>query len=211
MIKDRIRYQILRKKPDPKGLVFVIGLSKTATTSISEALQILGYNSIHYAPMIKLKSNNVSFHWPWWLGKYQAFSDLPVAWSYKHLMKIFSSSTFILTTREKDSWLESCKTHFNEERYHNAVKNPEWKVNLALNKEVYGSNIFDKDKFSNAYDQNLNNVTRDFKNKDNFFKIDICSGEGWDQLCKILQKDTPLAPFPKSNTKAMNTQLAASV
>lgn len=101
--------------PNPK--VFVIGLSKTGTTSIGDALERLGFQRIGWEDI------RSRFLFRSWLASdlnpmismtqhYDAFEDLPWALVYQEMASMYPDAKFILTLRadEKD-WLRSIKEH----------------------------------------------------------------------------------------------------
>lgn len=78
-ITTRIKYQVFRLIERKKQRVFVIGLSKTGTTSAVKALEILGFKTFHHPPCYELDfALNLKFNWHWWLNKYDAFGDIPI-------------------------------------------------------------------------------------------------------------------------------------
>ena len=107
--------------------VFVIGLNKTATTSIHRAFQTSGYVSRHctYAPnrfIAKLMNNNVMARRPILsgIGPFDALSDLTyydetqaieAAWYFRELHAEYPNSYFLLNFRDRDSWIESRLNH----------------------------------------------------------------------------------------------------
>ena len=80
--------------PSPK--VLGVGLSKTGTSSLSAALTILGYRTVHYPPLDRLREL---------LDDSDAATDTPVACSFRELDRQYPGSRFILTVRDPDSWL----------------------------------------------------------------------------------------------------------
>ena len=73
-LENRLKYQVLKLKDVNSEKVFGIGLSKTGTTSLSSALNLLGFKSLHTPPIINLKNNEINFQWPWWLSTYDALT-----------------------------------------------------------------------------------------------------------------------------------------
>lgn len=182
-----------------KQKVFCIGLSKTGTTSLSEAMKILGYKTSHF-PLGCFKQD--------WKGrlrllprkveKFDCISDLPPAAFFRELDKKFPCSKFILTKRDKKRWLDSCRRHF---WWGQLV--PEWwpfkdKI-VKLHYKIYNSKEFDEKKFSRAYDRHLKSVKEYFKNRDDLLIMKITEGEGWDKLCSFLGEEKPGVPFPKKD------------
>ena len=94
--------------------VFGIGLSKTGTTSLHAALEILGYRAGTFRHMRDLGLD----HWfrgdfsPNYLKDLDAVTDLPVATWFRELDIRYPGSKFILTVRPRDSWLQSIKRQF---------------------------------------------------------------------------------------------------
>ena len=96
--------------------VFGIGLSKTGTTSLYSALHILGLRAGTYRHMRELGLNE-------WFGgdfrkdylvNFDAVTDLPIASFFPQLYYRYPSSKFILTVRNKASWLKSCQHQLSE-------------------------------------------------------------------------------------------------
>ncbi|MBW4618443.1 MAG: hypothetical protein KME17_03525 [Cyanosarcina radialis HA8281-LM2] len=194
-ISDRFKYQICRQTDVEKQKIFVIGLAKTGTSSITDALKILGFRSIHWPPIGRLAAEDLlEFYWPWWLNKFEAFSDVPVTQFFVELDRRFPNALFIQTIRDRDSWLKSCRKHF-------AVGSTEKKYELvrAIHQSLYGANIFEEKTFTAAYDRHMATVKEYFQDRSDFITLDVCSGEGWDKLCSFLNKDVPELPFPHQN------------
>ena len=175
--------------------VFGIGLSKTGTTSLNAALRILGYNTRHFPftflthknDILKLDMNKVA--------KTDGITDTPAARFFKEIDKQFPGSKFVLTLRDKKSWLNSCQRHIWLGKYY---KKP-WRIN-HLQKDLYGTIVYDEKKFSDAYDRHLKEVNDYFKNrKQDILILNVCKGEGWKELCSFLQKPMPRMNFPRSN------------
>jgi hypothetical protein len=181
--------------------VFGLGLSKTGTSSLSEALNQLGIKTIHYpydeVTFNELRSGNYRLTL---MKEWQGAVDISVAPFYAQLDKAFPESKFILTVRDKESWLKSCEQHWLLMR--------EWLENFPelerfqefIGAVTYGVMDFNRDRFSWAYDSHVESVRKYFKKrKKDFLEIDICNGEGWEKLCKFLGCEVPNQPFPRAN------------
>ena len=145
------------------------GLGKTGTTSLNEALRILGFNSVH-CPQTPVAGAD-------------SYTDSPV-----FLPGFFGfSEKFIFLTRYKEEWLRSCERHFS--------KPPANEFFRQLRLYVFGDVYFDRMKWSHSYitwevqSQNLYG--------DRLLKMDI--REGWKPLCEFLNKPIPSVPFPHLN------------
>lgn len=183
-----------------KGKIFGVGLSKTGTTSLASALNVLGYKtkdfpSLNYFPhtLINIKANE--------LYPYDALTDISVIPFYKRLDRKFPGSKFILTIRDKESWLQSCK---NYPRFHLPFYRLPLKI-IKLRQVIYGTINFDEQKFSEAYDHHYNEIINYFKDRpDDLLILNIGEGNEWEKLCKFLSLAIPEAPFPFKNAKANN-------
>ncbi len=163
--------------------IFGIGLSRTGTTSLTIALTMLGYNSKHFPTDWEDAE------------KYDALTDTPVTRAYKELDVKYPSSKFILTIREIDSWLESCRKYF---ALYDIEHLPERR---QLRMDLYNTIEFDREKFIEAYKRHHNDVLSYFKDRqEDLLIINICAGERWDKLCKFLNKPIPPFQFPRANT-----------
>lgn len=71
-------------------------MSRTGTTSLNDALQILGYPSVHF-PM-----SHTAFS--------VAATDTSMAFGYAYIDLMYPGSKFILTVRRRiEEWLDSCE------------------------------------------------------------------------------------------------------
>ena len=173
--------------------VFGVGLSKTGTTSLTKALEIMGYKAIHNPSyLLTLEDGILNLDYEE-VKKYEALTDIQISRFYKELDVIFPGSKFILTTRELNSWLGSCKNHFNE---HRKVAP---KVQ-ALDIDVYGTDLFDIDIFRRAYSQHYNEIIDYFSGREgDLLLLDISERNKWAKLSVFLNKPVPDEAYPVSN------------
>lgn len=164
--------------------VFGVGLSKTGTTSLNKALEILGYRTIHYPPLTSIPDLFKSF---------DAGTDTPVACSFEELDSHYPNSKFILTLRDEASWLRSAELHFADR----VVKEP-WK--RELRHRLYGGVTWDPARFLRAYRQHNQRVLRYFLDRPgDLLVMNIVAGDGWESLCAFLGVEVPCVPFPREN------------
>lgn len=181
--------------------VFGVGLSKTGTSSLTEALERLGVPAIHYPydarthDELRRGDYRLSI-----LERYQAVLDIPVAPFYAQLDAAWPGAKFILTVREREAWLRSAETHWRLlmqwwERF------PDFKrFHEFISACTYGSIGFSRERFGWVYDTHLRNVREHFAGRaDDFLEIDICGGAGWERLCPFLGMEAPEEPFPHAN------------
>lgn len=171
--------------------VFGIGLPKTCSTSLDAALRILGYASCHYNTQVVYQVWHGNYKLP---GKYNAFVHC-ADYFYPQFDHRYPGSKFILTVRDMDKWLSSCKRWFSLPKIARKVRD-EHDVSHRYLVHLFGSCIFEPDRFRYAYELHLRNVKEYFKDKDNLLITDL-SVDGWSKLCLFLDKPVPEAPFPR--------------
>ena len=162
--------------------IFGIGLTRTGTTSLTEALKILGY-SVKHLPMSyeDIKNHDTS-------------TDTPVAARFPVLDVFYPNSKFILTRRDKDSWIESAASLTRTEN------DPLWL--LECRAILYQTVIFNRDKFLKAYDRYHNFVYNYFIDRQNdFIILDLNDNNKWEKLCNFLHKKIPNKKYPQLNQR----------
>lgn len=173
---------------DKRKKIFGIGLSRTATTSLTRCLKILGYKSIHYPySVLKIKNDGKLDIDMQKVSRFDALTDTPIAHFYKKLDKRFPGSKFILTIRDTKDWLYSIKKHFIAIRPLKITR----KMDM-LDKEIYGSSRFDEEIFKKAYEMHIQDVMKYFRHRPKDLLImNICEGDGWEKLCNHLDRPLP--------------------
>lgn len=198
-IKDKLVYDILGHIPRDRPFVFGIGLSKTGTTSLNDALEMLGYSAFHLPPIAKAgPDGTIRRDWPWWMYKFDAMTDLTVAVLHRELAELFPRARFIYTRREMESWLRSCQRHFTQELADRRIEQRQSYIN-ELCEAFYGSCIYEEAGFRAAYLKHEAEVMALHGGKDNFLPYQLTSGAGWEPLCAFLDKPVPSVPMPVSN------------
>jgi Sulfotransferase domain len=178
-----------------RPLILCIGLNKTGTTSLHDALTILGYRSLHWGgpgtralvrqaiaegrPMLDLLDPDV-----------EAVSDLEeVTYNFDLADRQYPGARFILTVRDLDDWLDSRRRH--------VLRNREAK---AAGKYSGGFLEIDLDEWENDYREHERRVRDHFAGRpDDLLVLDIPGGDRWEPLCEFLCRPVPDAPFPNRN------------
>ncbi len=184
--------------------IFGIGLSKTGTSSLNAALEILGFRARHL-PFMAYHYGRLVLE-PRQMLEYDAFTDTPVANCFKYLDSKYPDSKFIYTIRDKDSWLRSCEKHWGNAETDLSIVYERFKL-FHLRMSVYGGINFDKDRFSRAYDRHDERVRKYFGKSNQLLILNICAGEGWQELCSFLNADIPEQAFPAKNVTALKESL----
>jgi 3'(2'),5'-bisphosphate nucleotidase len=175
--------------------IFGIGLSKTGTTSLANALQILGYKTKDNMGVVKYATGDLSSVDLHVVDANDALTDTPVPSFYRGLDTRYSGSKFILTVRDAEGWLKSCKKQFTQR-----FAEVQTDAHKRLFTDLYGTDAFDDQGFARGYERFVNGAREYFKDRQgDFLIIDIAAGEGWEKLCPFLEKPVPDIPFPKAN------------
>ena len=202
--RDNLKH-ILKKQGrnfDPK--VFGIGLSKTGTTSLAQALQHLGYRTLHYDRVGRV------IGWPDFL-EVDAATDTPCSAQFESLYHTFEGSKFIYTTRDIDSWKQSIVNHtglehpgewqprdwkFRPGRFHTLVRSTQIKKSLYCHHDSW-------EEAYRVFDQRVEKFFED-EPDNRLLKMNITSGDGWDTLCSFLGHEVPERSFPHANRSDEN-------
>ena len=175
--------------------IFGIGFPKTGTTSLTVALRQTGLNIKHLplplesmVPLIK---------------QLDGATESSVACCYKYLDGVFGNSKFILTIREEESWMTSCRHHFLERH-----PQEQWFVGFSdLHRGVWqalvGVDKFNEKIWRDAYKRHNENVVEHFRYRPNaLLVLNIEAGQGWKELYEFLKiDDIPNRPFPHANAR----------
>lgn len=170
--------------------IFEIGSPKTGTSSLHDALKILGLRVKGYDRRLYLQCLNGDFEETFaQIERFDAFEDGP--WHDFDLYKQFDTrhpgSKFILLERDVDDWIKSHEAHFSAQRGARGVAPIE-------NYNAERARIIEDhlEKYAEA--------KRYFANRpDDLLVMDISAGEGWEMLCPFLGLEVPAKAFPFSN------------
>lgn len=182
-----------------KEKIFGIGLTRTGTKSLAEAMYILGYKAKHSPGSIDE------------VREYDFLCDILISSRYEFLDCVYPKAKFILTVRDIESWIKSNRQHAS--RYASRRKKKSVHripLRRAENRFlIFGITYFDEQIYRTAqkvfhekvYNYFENNYT-DCLNK--LLILDICKGEGWEKLCPFLGKEIPTKLFPRKNWSTYN-------
>ena len=174
------------------GKVVGVGFHKTGTSTLREALKIIGYRVADnkpglLIPILKGRYQQVMNK----LKTYDACEDLPWNRLYPVIDQYYPGSKFILTTRDEEAWYASVTRHIGD------LRSPmhEWLYGRGkgIPKENRGHAI-------QVYRDHNESVRKYFENRpDDLLEIDFSAGEGWDKLCGFLDQPVPDVPLPHYN------------
>lgn len=176
--------------PDMK--IFCVGLSKTATTSLTAALRLLGYDAVHWHATRHAfrygEDGSPQIDWAFF-EQHDAFADTPIARIYPDLDARYPGARFILTQREPQRWLRSFADQFAA-----GGLDP---FSAQLHRDLYGTDRYDHARCLAAFERHAEQVRAHFATRpEALLELDISAGEGWEPLCAFLGQSVPAAPFP---------------
>lgn len=173
--------------------IFGVGLPKTGTTSLTAALEILGFRAAHCIPAL-----------PWQRGDFEedllkewdAVTDTPVPIYFPALDLRYPGSKFILTVRESSPWLASICRH----QQGTLTESPADRARAMVRLLTYGMESFNEPRYRYLQETHDRNVRWYFRDRpQDLIELDICNGEGWGKLCAFLGRPVPSVPFPHEN------------
>ena len=187
-----------------KPKVFGLGLSKTGTTSLSKAVEMLGYQSIHTDRSLAPFMHNTSTDLGGYYDTVDAVWDIPTAIYYPELIHAYPDAKFVLTTRETASWYTSFKEFLNGYMFY------QWGCAVPeriqrLHEFVYGSR-FPSERWKTFYENHNEQVISFFAaNAPNqLLVMDINEENKWQKLCRFLEESKgpcrEPTRFPHQNT-----------
>jgi hypothetical protein len=207
-VEEAVKSDPERLGPMPaKPKVFGLGLSRTGTRSLTAALHVLGFDTVHYptdqGTLDTLVRGDARFPI---LEHYDGLTDITVAPYFEDLDRLHPGAKFILTVREDDGWLRSCLNHWtNRSAFEPAPEDgsgaEEHRIHMEIRRflraAVYASYEYDEQRFLRAHRRHIEDVKRYFEGRPNdLLVLDISAGEGYERLAPFLGVAPPEQPFP---------------
>lgn len=185
--------------------VFVIGLTRTGTTSVSRALEVLGLSSAHW----RNQYTGMLLDWEDFFF-FDACADITVSALFEPLLRAFDGARFILTERDGEPWVKSVSWHYDaatpqQLRYrlrrwpvltHNGT-GPEFET-TALFQLAHGTLYTAHDTWEAAYAAHHKRVMSAFEAMpERLLRIDLANEpQPWRALCRFLDRPEPSRDFP---------------
>lgn len=176
--------------------IFCIGLNKTGTRSLHDALELLGFEGLHWGgpergPLIRALVERAALDGRPLLediDDVDAYSDiLALSTNFDVLDRQYPGSKFILTVRELDAWLDSRRRHVETNRARR--ESGEYAgAFLDVDLEGWTAEATTHEARVRAY----------FADRPaDLLVMDIAAGDGWDLLCPFVGRPEPPVPFPR--------------
>jgi hypothetical protein len=195
--------------------IFNIGLPKTGTTSLNQALLELGFTSIHNPKAFRKQALEGRYHFD--RDDWQALTNFGEHF-YPQLDQVYPHSKFILTVRDETTWLNSWQKQIGDTsgdesrtrwvwtqplkkwlRLLQAILDNDLHMSHQLSRiDIFGAYKFNADRCLYVYRLHRQNAEEYFKDRpQDFLIMDICAGDGWEKLCPFLEiSEITNVPFP---------------
>lgn len=185
--------------------VFCIGLNKTGTSSLNYAFKILELNSVHFVckqgniQLIIAENKKANRDLLTGINEFDAYSDWLIEDTqhlFKELDEQYPGSKFIYTRREVEGWIASRKKHLE--------RTPNIEKLRAENPDNPWYNAHE-DRWRQNFINHENDVLDYFKDRpQDLLVFDITKGDGWNEVCGLLELAVPDKPFPHKNKANRN-------
>jgi Sulfotransferase domain len=178
--------------------VFEIGFGRTGTSSLTAAAECLGYHVLHWgaphhAEMLKELFDGRLYSC---IAGYDFISDC-VAPIFHEVDTAFPGSKFILSVRDELQWLRSFAHHTKVTQ-----QQPQMDFRTFYRIQRFGCFSFEHNqaRLLKSYRDHTLAVQSYFRDRPaDLLTINVCAGEGWEKLCRFLDKPIPSIPFPHRN------------
>ncbi len=180
-----------------------VGLPRTGTSSLCEALRILGFNAIHHAPE-RLNLDNLTAESFRAYDDVDAVTDAPACSFYRELGERYPGLQYILTVRDEESWWESIKWHIN--KIHASADLGHIRYSDQLHAWLFGNpypnEYLYRRRFREHNEAVMQWVQERYGSGEGYLLVmDIHAGDKWDTLCPFLGVPIPDTEFPWLNKK----------
>ena len=178
--------------------IFNIGFNKCGTKTLGKALQMLGFNTVHFkhngVRLYDIMQSNIRNGRELLCGieHYDAFSDFAGQYIFKALDVHYPGSKFILTVRNIDDWLDSREAHVLRNR-------------MSSDYQHFFLSV-DRDQWTRDYQQILHEVKNHFfERQDDLLILDIPGGDKWEKICSFTGAEIPADAFPHENSRLLKS------
>ena len=187
------------------GKIFCIGFYKTGTTSLYEALRILGYETVNGdtpgsypgaddgATLIR-QIDAGNFRLPTF-ELFEAFTDAPYFRIWREIHAMFPDARYVLTVRDETLWIDSCVRFYRNRRIR------------PMRLWMFGDHAdpsrdeASRQAWLDAYRAHNAAVREHFRTRPatQFLEFDPTREPGWERLCAFLGAPIPGFAWPHAN------------
>jgi hypothetical protein len=188
--------------PPARPKVFVVGLSRTGTTTLAAALRRLGHLTAHWANPVTGQMLDAGDAALW-----DAMADAPVADAVEELADRYPESRFVLTLRPAESWARSLLSHIRREHgladeaaLERFLRSGAPLLHGGRWAAMYARQLLVPGGLAAAQAAHAARVRARFRDEPGrLLEFDLWAGDGWEKLCRFLRVPPPAEPFPREN------------
>jgi hypothetical protein len=186
------------------GKIFGIGFYKTGTTTLFEALRVLGYHTVNGdkpgsypgaddgAALIR-QIDAGDYRLPTF-EMFDAFTDNPYFRIWREIYAQFPDSKYVLTYRDESAWIASCVTFYRNRRIRPMRV---WMFGEHANP---ARDAASRRAWLEAYRAHNAAVRAFFATRPGqYFEFDPTKEPDWHRLCAFLDAPVPATPWPHAN------------
>jgi len=186
------------------GKIFGIGFYKTGTTTLYEALRILGYRTLNGdklgsypgaddgATLIR-QIDSGDYRLPTFEA-FEAFTDNPYFSIWRPIYAMYPDAKYILTVRDEQRWIDSCVKFYRNRRIRPMRV---WMFGAHANPAADEES---RQAWLDAYRAHNAAIRGFFADRPRqFFEFDPTLEPGWERLCAFLGAPIPDRPWPHAN------------
>lgn len=192
-----------------------VGLGRTSTRSLKDALEILGYDLTYHMTDAFLHLDRVR-HWEdvaegrpvdWHalFDGYQAVVDFPGAAVWQRLVEAFPEAPVVLTVRDPEAWYDSVRATIYTERELDELdlSDPRdrllaWNQRYIWHGPLFQGRMRDRAFAVDCFRRHIDEV-RATVAPERLLTLEV--GSGWAPLCSFLQLPVPDVPYPNRNSR----------
>jgi hypothetical protein len=182
--------------------IWGVGLGKTGTSTLEVVLQRMGFRTLDLDEWetSKFIIDNVArgIYTFKTMENYDALTNA-CRYYYQCVDRHYPNSKFILTLREKESWLDSWEKHFN---WWYKQKDVDESVILSVHNHfaMFGCYFFSRERFGDVYDMHHKNVRDYFAGRYNdCIEVDWTQEKDLSRLCNFLGREVSDLSIPWVN------------
>lgn len=184
------------------------GLGRTGTTSLTLALERLGFVRCHHMSDVirhpetakdwERAADGEPVDWEAILAGYRATTDWPACHFYSVFATLYPRAKVILTIRDPDSWFRSTQaTIFSEQHLDQVERRPMAGILTKIIEPLFDGRMHDRDHLIAVYERYNAQVRRTIA-PERLLVYDV--REGWEPLARFLAVPVPSERFPRANT-----------
>jgi hypothetical protein len=186
------------------GKIFCIGFYKTGTTTIFEALRVLGYHTVNGdkpgsypgaddgAALIR-QIDSGDYRLPTF-ELFDAFTDNPYFRIWREIYALYPDAKYLLTVRDEAAWIASCVKFYRGRRIRPMRT---WMFGIHADPSRDEAS---RQAWLDAYRAHNVAVREFFRDRQHqYLELDPTREPGWDRLCAFLGAPLPALPWPHAN------------